>query len=480
MRVLDDFGSDQQWCLCRDTAYRVIADHCRCIAFAIADGALPSNDGRGYVLRRMIRRAVRYGYHSLGLQPGFICSLLPVVGHLNESVYPEVHMAMEKILLVVGDEEKSFAQTLDRGTEALNELMSKHCEKKEISGKDAFFLHDSLGFPVDLTKIIAAEQGWEVNIEGFDAAMACQKALGKEDRRHHKGKGDTICASDTSTEYDGRMLQKTMSSSTKVPLNDLAKRLLQHNVSKTDDTFKYFHVTSGADDVAVDQSLQGTLDTARLLALCVPNTAEFARGATAHSLDASDMWATIVQPSAAPVKTSLDKVNTDTEGPVLVGLVFDRTIFYAEAGGQIADIGSITIGLSPGGAVYHCQVVDVQNRDGYVMHICHITRPSSTLSGIEHVVDTSCGIHIRMSVDLDHRVGCARHHTMTHILHACLSSSLNRGDEISQKGSLVTSDKLRFDFSYNKALTSNEVCKVSYFLPLCILLLFNVNDPFIV
>ena len=155
----------------------MLADHARTLSFAIADGAVPSNEGRGYVLRRILRRAVRYGMQTLGGKPGFFSDIIPVVAQTMGSAFPEVIEKQADIMAIVREEEASFSTLLEKGVKYLNDLISSgNAANGVISGEQAFFLYDSLGFPLDLTQIMAAENGLKVDTEGFQNAMSIQKA----------------------------------------------------------------------------------------------------------------------------------------------------------------------------------------------------------------------------------------------------------------------------------------------------------------
>ncbi|KAH8057198.1 hypothetical protein JL722_6842 [Aureococcus anophagefferens] len=177
-------GDDDKAQNYRDTAYRAIADHVRCLSFAIADGARPSNEGRGYVLRRILRRAVRYGLSTLGAEPGFMARLAPALAasHFGD-YYPELREELPTIVEVLAEEEATFAKTLERGVKYLDEELDKLEATDVLGGDAAFFLYDSLGFPVDLTAQMAEERGFLVDEPGFEAAMRAQVDRSKADRK---------------------------------------------------------------------------------------------------------------------------------------------------------------------------------------------------------------------------------------------------------------------------------------------------------
>ena len=168
-----------------DMAYRVVADHIRTLCFAIADGAVPSNDGRGYVLRRVLRRAVRFGRQNLGAELGFFAKLVPTVIELMGKTYPELVDKQEHVTAIIMDEEESFSRTLDKGLQKFNDLAQKVGPDKVFSGEDAHFLYTTMGFPVDLTELMAEEKGMTVDKEGFERRMREEQEL---DRIHFQYK----------------------------------------------------------------------------------------------------------------------------------------------------------------------------------------------------------------------------------------------------------------------------------------------------
>lgn len=172
----------------RDMAYRVLADHVRTLSFAIADGAQPSNEGRGYVLRRILRRAVRYGMQTLGAKSGFFSQLVPSVAVHFGDAYPELRTKAAYIQSIISEEEQSFASLLERGIKYFSEQIidMQAREEKVVSGEMAFYLYDTLGFPVDLTQIMADEKGFKVDTTGFQAAMTAQKERGRQAGREKR------------------------------------------------------------------------------------------------------------------------------------------------------------------------------------------------------------------------------------------------------------------------------------------------------
>ena len=191
-------------------AYRVLADHVRTLSFAIADGAQPSNEGRGYVLRRILRRAVRYGMQTLGAKPGFFSQLVPSVAVYFGDAYPELRTKTAYIQSIIGEEEQSFASLLDRGIKYFSEQIvdMQTRGEKVVSGDMAFYLYDTLGFPVDLTQIMADEKGFKVDTAGFQAAMTAQKERGRQAGREKRlaGRADITLGPEQIA-----LLQKSMS-----------------------------------------------------------------------------------------------------------------------------------------------------------------------------------------------------------------------------------------------------------------------------
>src|SRR6056297_3524704 len=162
------YGDDDE----KDIAMRVIADHIRAVTFSIADGASPGNDGRGYVIRRILRRAIRYGWAKLDLKKPFFYKLVPTLAEQFKEVFPVLINQQDYVQNVIQSEEKSFLNTLGQGIQLFNEMAEG---KDEISGEDAFKLHDTYGFPIDLTQLMARERGLDVDVEGFDKRMKEQK-----------------------------------------------------------------------------------------------------------------------------------------------------------------------------------------------------------------------------------------------------------------------------------------------------------------
>lgn len=347
-----------------DMAYRVIADHVRTLTFAITDGAVPSSEGRGYVLRRILRRGVRYGRQILKAKSGFFSEIVPCLISLMKDFFPEIEKHYETVKAVIQDEERAFERTLDRGLEHFTKAAEKSKEKV-ISGEDAFTLYDTYGFPVDLTQLMAEERGFTVDMQGYHKLM---------------------------NEARERSRQAQQNSQFAMQLDaDATSQLNKKNIQPTDDNLKY---TIG--------DTTGTIQA---------------------------IW---------DGKAFIEEAKADSN--VLLGLVFDRTNFYAESGGQIYDVGHLFDGQGK-----ECFTVEsVQSYAGYVLHMGKLT------SGAIKV-----GTSLQLHIDGSRRQMVTSNHTSTHILNFALKKVLGNG--IDQKGSLVDSEKLRFDFSHNKPLTADEI-----------------------
>ncbi len=362
-----------------DTAYRVIADHIRTLTFAITDGAMPSNVGRGYVLRRILRRAVRYGRQMLNARSGFFSQLVPVVVERFGEVFPELKADPARVTSIILEEEESFGRTLDRGIKLFDGVVQEIQAKggKVIPGSEAFKLYDTYGFPVDLTELMAAERGLTVDKAGFEAeqtkAQELSRAGGKTEEKHLGLSGDDVA------------------------------RLKHLNISPTDDSSKF-----GTQDVRarVEAIFNGT------------NFDDHARTSVANRR---------------------------------IGIVVDRTGFYAEMGGQEADSGVIKLlgesrgnRMSEGGEFV---VESVKNFGGYVLHIGHVAR------GELHVGDS-----VSMEVDKLRRLRTASNHTSTHLANFGLRKVL--GNHVDQKGSLVAPERMRFDFVNNQPVAAEQLAEV--------------------
>jgi len=372
-----------------DTAFRVIADHIRTLTFAITDGAVPSNEGRGYVLRRILRRAVRYGRQMLNAKPGFFYQLVPVVVRSMGDAFPELKKNPQRVMEVIREEEESFGKTLDRGIKLFEEAArrakpSRAGAAASVSDADAFQLYDTFGFPIDLTQQMAEERGLRVDMEGFERLMEEQR-----DRARAAGK----------LTADG-VAKLTLGA-------EQTAQLARMHINPTDDHHKF-----AGKDV-----------TARIEAIWDGTT--FEQHVRAGSV-------------------GLHKQ---------IGVVLSRTCFYSEMGGQECDMGRIHVVTetrsSDTDAHDHGEfkVESVQVFAGFVMHIGSVTRG-------ELRVGDECAV----SIERHRRAAIASNHTATHLLNLAMRNTLGEG--VDQKGSLVAEDRLRFDFSFGKPVTPEELVKI--------------------
>ena len=331
-----------------DVAMRVIADHLRAVAFSIADGQLPSNAKAGYVIRRILRRAVRYAYTFLGQKEAFMFKLVPVLVREMGEAYPELQAQQELIGRVMKEEEDSFLRTLDKGINLLNGDMDelKAHEKTVLDGVSAFRLFDTYGFPLDLTELICRENGYTVDEKGFDEEMQKQKARARNAAAVENGDWEVLREGEQAfvgydyTEYECHIL-------------------------------RYRKVTQ--------------------------------------------------------------KKNTFYE------VVLDHTPFYGEMGGQVGDTGALV------GAEETVDVIDTKRENNQSIHIIK-------------QLPKNPSAEFMACVDIDKRNGSAANHTATHLLDYALKQVL--GDHVEQKGSYVSADTLRFDFSHFQKITDEELRKV--------------------
>ncbi len=352
-----------------DEAYRVIGDHIRTLVFAITDGGMPSNEGRGYVLRRILRRAVRYGRQKLGAPEGFLAGLAPTVIEMMGDAFPELKADPQRVIGIIEEEETSFGKTLDRGIKMFDGLTT---DSGTICGDDAFKLYDTYGFPIDLTDLMAQERGLKVDLKGFEKAMEEAKARSRQGGRKDAGEH-------------------------KIELRAEQIAKLGHlNVKPTDDSFKF----SGRD-------MKGTVKAIW----------------NGHNFD--------------------DHADTTIAGTRQVGIVLNKTNFYSEMGGQVADIGELQC-IKTGA---HFKVEDTQSFGGYVLHIGRITKGKLSVGN-----DAMCQLKNMQ------RAKVSSNHTTTHLLNFALREVLE--SDCDQRGSLVNDEKLRFDFTHNQPVSADEVAKV--------------------
>ena len=333
-----------------DVAMRVIADHIRAVSFSIADGQLPGNAKAGYVIRRILRRAVRYAYTFLGQKEAFLFKLVPMLVHEMGDAYPELKAQRELITRVIKEEEDSFLRTLDRGIRMLDSSMEalKAEGKTQLDGADAFKLFDTYGFPLDLTELICRENGFTVDEEGFNTEMQKQKERARNAAAVENG--DWIIVNESSAE----------------------QQFVGYDYTEYEcHIIRYRQVTQ--------------------------------------------------------------KKSTFYE------LVLDNTPFYGEMGGQVGDQGVL---VSEDETV---EIIDTKRENGQSIHIVK-KLPKNIEADFMACVDT------------DKREACAANHTATHLLDYALKQVL--GDHVEQKGSFVSPDTLRFDFSHFQKVTDEELREV--------------------
>lgn len=330
-----------------DVSLRIITDHARCVSFLISDGVIPGNEGRSYVLRMILRRALRHG-KILGMELPFLYKLVDVIVENYGEAYPDLVKNKQKIIDTIKKEEERFAKTLDRGYKMLDEFIEN---KKDIDGESAFKLYDTFGFPFELTKEIAAEQGLNVDEAGFKAAMQEQK---------ERAKAATAKISVT---------------------GDMKYAKIEKEVGST--------------------NFIGYTDN-----------------------ECSDA-----------------KILAQVEGEGYVDIVLDKTPFYAECGGQVGDSGYIE------SENLKAEVLTTFKVNDLYVHRCNV------LNG-----EVSIGDTVKAYIDVDRREKIRVHHTSAHLLQAALVKVL--GSEVKQAGSYVEENRMRFDFTFSRAMTPDEIVKV--------------------
>jgi len=343
-----------------DVSLRVITDHVRASTFMIADGVLPSNEGRGYVLRRLLRRAARHG-KLLGVNTPFLYEVVKTVVQENESHYSYLRERADYIIKVVKVEEENFARTIDTGMRIFNEKLAEHKAKGEtaFSGEDAFLLADTYGFPIDLTVEMLEDEGMSVDMDKFVACREEQRIRAREARK---------------------------------ALGDLGWAGIDLGLDKNPTEFVGY---------------ESNTCEAKVLAVCIG-----------------------------------EEVSGSIAGGESGILVLDKTPFYAEMGGQVADHGVIMVGES------RFKVTNVQkDKGGKYLHYGKLN------AGTIKTDDIVCA-----SIDVERRKAIMRAHSATHLLQKALTSVL--GDHVHQAGSLVEPDHLRFDFTHYSAMTAEEMAKV--------------------
>ena len=339
------YGKNEKW----DVALRVIADHIRAVAFSIADGQIPSNNKAGYVIRRILRRAVRYGYNNLGMEEPFIHKLIPVLATAMGNQYPELESGKENTAKIIFEEEAAFLKTLGKGLKMIDKLVAdlRKDKKNTLPGKAAFELYDTFGFPVDLTQLILKENKMELDSRGFEEEMRVQKERSREDA-----------------------------------------------------------VVETADWTIVN-NIEGTIFTG------YENTEDNVQ------------------------ITKYRKIKV--KGKDTVHLVLNKTPFYGESGGQTGDTGVLT------SEEEKIIISDTIKENNLTIHIAS-------------KIPSDPAAKFKATVDLKKRLMTANNHTATHLIHQALRAIL--GNHVEQKGSLVTPDRLRFDFSHFSKPGKEELTSV--------------------
>ena len=338
----------------QDNSLKVIADHIRSCAFLIVDGVKPSNEGRGYVLRRIIRRALRHG-HNLGAEGNFFYKLTASLGEIMGEAYPELLEKKQVISDTIKKEEEQFARTLDKGMGVLEAALAE-MSGTELSGELVFQLYDTFGFPTDLTNDVAREKGYTLDIAGYEKCMQEQKSRARSASQFSVDYTDSIRV-EGNTEF------------------------------------------CGYEALALSSNIIGL----------------FTEGKAVSS------------------------VGEDAE----VVLVLDRTVFYAESGGQVGDSGFLSKGSAK------IEITDCRKVGNHHIHIGRV------LSGEFSVGDSVDGV-----IDQNIRQATALNHSATHLVHEALRQVL--GDHVEQKGSLVDSQRLRFDFTHGDAVSNEQVRRIEH------------------
>ncbi len=351
----------------QENSLKVVADHIRSCAFLVVDGVQPSNEGRGYVLRRIIRRALRHG-HNLGASGSFFYKLVGPLAEVMGEAYPELVSMADEIASVLKKEEQQFARTLDKGMGVLEAGLAE-LSGTVLPGELIFQLYDTFGFPTDLTNDVAREKGYSLDMDGYETCMEEQRSRARS-------------ASQFGLDY--------------------------------------------SDNIRVDGSTQ----------FCGYETLE------------NDANILTLYAAGEPV----DSATQDAE----VVVVLDKTAFYAESGGQVGDSGYLQ---TDSGKI---EIIDCRKSGDHHLHIGRV------LSG-----EIKAGQQVTARVDSTVRQGTALNHSATHLMHAALQQVL--GDHVVQKGSLVDSERLRFDFSHNEAVTPKQIRQIEHIVNREILRNSNVD-----
>ncbi|UNB47266.1 alanine--tRNA ligase [Staphylococcus coagulans] len=342
-----------------DVAFKVIADHIRTIAFAISDGALPANEGRGYVLRRLLRRAVRFS-QSLDINKPFMYQLVDIVAEIMEPYYPNVKEKADFIARVIKSEEERFHETLEEGLSILNQFIeTAKASDRIINGEDAFKLYDTYGFPIELTEEIAVNEGLQIDMDAFESHMDAQRERARKARQNNQS----------------MQVQSEVLKAIKTPSQFLG--------------YETFETDAVITDIILD-------------------------GARISSADAGET----------------------------IHFILNQTPFYAVSGGQVADKGVIT------NDHFEIAVTDViKAPNGQHLH-----------TGIVQFGEVQEAANVTAKVNSQARKAIMKNHSATHLLHAALKTVL--GEHVNQAGSLVDSERLRFDFSHIAPMTQEEIKRV--------------------
>ncbi len=343
------------------TLMRRIADHVKACVFCISDGVLPGNEGRGYVERRLLRRAIRDGT-QLGIEGCFLYKLVPIVSNVMQEYYPDIKQRRENIARIVKSEEEKFHETLELGTARLKELMDtlQKNQQKVLPGQEAFKLYDTYGFPLDMTELILSEKGFTVDKDGFENELKKQRIQAR-----------------TSSQMTGQVFDTG-------PLSRIKE------LSKGTEFLGY----------------QADACEAKIIAL-------------------------IQGDQLVEVVTAGEEVT----------VVLDRTPFYGESGGQVGDTGILE---SNGNQI---KITDTKKNNDFILHIGKVTKGDIRKEGLVHA-----------KIDIQRRNSIRKNHSATHILHFALRKVI--GQHAEQSGSLVTQDRLRFDFHHFSGLTQEEIIRI--------------------
>ena len=336
-----------------DIGIRVISDHLRAIVFTILDGQIPSNSGPGYVIRRILRRAIRYGYTNLGIQDPFIYKLVDKIEDQFSILYPNIVNQKDFIKSIIKDEEKGFLKTLNQGLSLINDLIESNSSDQLIKGEDAFRLYDTFGFPVDLTSLIASEKSFKVDIDGFNKNMKMQKNRSKS--KKNDDLSDWILINDkiSSSVFKG------------YDLSEVEAKICKYREAKSEDGSISYHI------------------------------------------------------------------------------VTNMTTFYPEGGGQIGDTGKLISSAD------EIQVIDSYKDSGDIIHLTK-KLPSNLES------------QVKLKVATKRRSLIEANHTGTHLLHQALRNIL--GDHVEQRGSMISDEMFRFDFSHPSKLSSSDIHSINNFV----------------